>query len=675
MRHAAGAALLAASLCAAAATDTVPTVYKSSADIPVEVFFKQADYRDLHLSPDGKTLAAVVPIKGRGNLILIDIATRKGRAVTSSEHFDVFNAEWVGNKYIMYRLADGQDANGNFRYKGSYYYDIDERQIQELENSNEEKKSDIHIDTVLQTAGGDSPEAIVEMRGRSKKFPDVYTFNFKTRRSKLLTFNSPGRTIGWLVDTKGRPRIAVRSEERPARGKPQVTSYWHLPVDGDKWEKIFEESSYNDGTLYEPLGFDNDDRTLYIASNQGGRDRMAVFRYDTSEKKFGDVVAEDPVYDVSGSSQVTLLEDGNPKSRKVYGLSYQGARPSTIWFGDNPLKQMAASIKLALPETVNDVSRSEDGSVALVHAASDTDSGTYYLYNAAQKSLEPIVRDREWVNPKLMAKRTFISYKARDGMTVYGYLTLPPDSDGKNLPLIVNVHGGPQVRGYTWMSWGRWPEAQFFASRGYAVLEPEPRGSEGFGRKHFTSAWKQWGGTMQDDINDGALHLVSQGIVDRHRMGLLGGSYGGYASLEGMARDPDLWRCADASVAVSDLGLMQNVAWSDIAENADASTGGFLENEFRLWVGDSKDDAAMFDLRSPARHADNVKGPIMLTMGSNDLRVPMIHGEKMRDALLKAGKEVEYKVYPEEGHGFNKDENVFDFYRRSEAFFAKCLAK
>lgn len=205
------------------------------------------------------------------------------------------------------------------------------------------------------------------------------------------------------------------------------------------------------------------------------------------------------------------------------------------------------------------------------------------------------------------------------------------------------------------------------------MLELEPRGSEGMGRKNFTLGFKQWGGTMQDDLNDGALFLVKEGIADKSRMGLLGGSYGGYASLEGMTRDPDLWQCADSSVAVTDLTLLQNVTWSDTAEFGDARTGGYLENEFTVWTGDSKADADLFEKRSPARNASNVKGPIMLSMGSDDFRVPMIHGEKMRDALLKAGKQLDYKVYPEEGHGFNLDANVFDFYRRGETFFSKCL--
>ncbi|MFZ6641181.1 prolyl oligopeptidase family serine peptidase [Undibacterium sp. TC4M20W] len=650
--------------------------YQSAAEIPVEVFFKLTDYRDLSMSPDGKTIAAIVPLNGRGNLVLIDLATRKAKVITSSPRFDVAESRWVGNKYLFYRTADGQEARGRFVYKGSYYYDIDNDKSMELENTNERKKGDIHIDSIIMAEGNDSPEAYVSMRGRSKEYADVYKFNFKTRRSQLLTFESPGRTEGWELDTHKRPRIAQRGEIRPAAGQPQMTAYYHRPIDSDKWEKIFEQSSYNDGTMYDVLGFDNDDRTLYVSTNKDGLDKMALFKYDTVTKKFGELVHADPIFDINGQgASARLIRESNDENGKVVGLYYDAAKPTRIWFGDSARKSLSEQIDASLPATYNAFRLSSDGSKALVHATSDIQSGIYYLFDTQKKTLEPIVQDREWANPALMAERKYIGFKARDGLPVYGYLTLPKGTEAKNLPLIMNIHGGPMVRGYHFSSWGRWPEAQFFASRGYAVLELEPRGSEGYGRNHYVKAWKQWGGTMQDDINDGAMFLVQEGIVDKKRMALMGGSYGGYASLQGMTRDPDLWRCASSVVAVSDLGLLQNVSWSDTSELADAATGGYLNNEFKLWVGDSKADAALFELRSPARNAANVKGPIMLTMGSDDRRVPLIHGEKMRDALLKAGKTLDYKVYPEEGHGFNKDVNVFDLYNRSEKFFAQCLKK
>jgi dipeptidyl aminopeptidase/acylaminoacyl peptidase len=313
------------------------------------------------------------------------------------------------------------------------------------------------------------------------------------------------------------------------------------------------------------------------------------------------------------------------------------------------------------------LSSADSPSYMLIYSHSDRDPGTYYLFNVEKKTMERIGQTRPWLPPELMSERRFIKYKARDGMEIPAWVTIPKNSDGKNLPLIVHIHGGPWVRGYSGIEWGR-PIAQFFASRGYAVLEPEPRGSTGYGRKHYLSSFKQWGLAMQDDITDGALHLVSEGIADKSRMCLYGGSYGGYATLQGLVKDPDLWRCGSAYVAVTDLELMQTIAWSDTAQLTD-----YYETDFKRRVGDKDRDAAQFQKTSPAKNADKIKAPVMLTMGSDDKRVPLPHGEAMNRALQTAGKKVEYVVYSGEAHGFTKFENVVDFYKRNERFFAENL--
>jgi dipeptidyl aminopeptidase/acylaminoacyl peptidase len=202
------------------------------------------------------------------------------------------------------------------------------------------------------------------------------------------------------------------------------------------------------------------------------------------------------------------------------------------------------------------------------------------------------------------------------------------------------------------------------------VLEPEPRGSTGYGRAHYTASFKQWGLAMQDDITDGALHLVRDGIVDKSRMCLFGGSYGGYATLQGLVKDPDLWRCGVAYLAVTDLELQQTVAWSDTARLSD-----FYETDFKRYVGDKDRDREQFQKTSPAKNAEKFKAPVLLAMGADDQRVPLIHGTTMRDAMDKAGKPIEYVVYTGEAHGFNKDQNVVDFYTRMEHFLATHLRK
>ncbi|MGD9832957.1 MAG: alpha/beta hydrolase family protein, partial [Piscinibacter sp.] len=573
-----------------------------------------------------------------------------------------------------FTVADGLEASGRPRLKGAYSINVDGTDMKEVFGYNDNgAPRGLRILNVLETEGGDSTVAYVSMRERSREFADVYKLDFRTMRFELLTFDSPGRTTFWELDSERRPRITVREEPRPSKGKPIVERFMHRAPSGGAWETLFEQSSMNDPEIYSICGFDKDDRTLYVTARRG-RDKSALWKYDTQTKQFGDMILDDQLVDLVCNSGADESEgsgsDGglltDPVTKEVVGFQYQADRPKKVYFKPGSEHEKLAKMFASAVPGFSEYRFSKDRSVALVLSYSDIDPGTYYLFDAAKKQLEVVARKRAWVKPELMAERKPILYKSRDGMAIPAYLTLPRGVPAKNLPLIVNIHGGPQVRGYAWSEWGRWPEAQFFAAHGYAVLEPEPRASTGYGRKLHASGFKQWGQAAQDDITDGALHLVKEGIVDRDRMCLHGGSYGGYASLQGLVREPDLFKCAHSFVAVTDLGLMQTVAWSDIAENYKYD---YLENEFKLEVGDSKDDAEMFQRVSPARNADKIKGAVMLTMGSDDVRVPLIHGEKMRDAMIKAGKPIEWKVYAEEGHGFNREANVTDFYTRSLRFY------
>jgi dipeptidyl aminopeptidase/acylaminoacyl peptidase len=209
--------------------------------------------------------------------------------------------------------------------------------------------------------------------------------------------------------------------------------------------------------------------------------------------------------------------------------------------------------------------------------------------------------------------------------------------------------------------------AAYLAKLGYAVLEPEFRGSVGWGWKHYSASFKQWGRAMQDDLDDGMDWLVSQGIADPKRACIMGGSYGGYAVLMGLARDPDRWRCGVAYVAVTDINLMYDVTWSD---NSDSI---FMRYTAKDMIGDPAADAAQLTATSPVAQAAKIRAPIFMAYGASDRRVPLVHGEKMKDALAAHNVPVEWVVYPEEGHGFLLEEHRFDFYRRVAAFLAKNL--
>jgi dipeptidyl aminopeptidase/acylaminoacyl peptidase len=641
--------------------------YAHAREVTVQQFFSLADFREMRLSPDGKRIAAVAPIKGRGNLVVVDLATRKAQGITTSDRWDVSRIRWIGNNRLYFSVVDGEEATGAPRLKGGYTINPDGSDLREVfgYNANGSFRG-LRIKDILETEGGDSAVAYVEMYERSREFTDVYKLDFKTLRFQLLSFETPGRTDDWTLDSENRPRVVARSEPRPAKGQPYWVTYWHRAAGGGAWEKLFEESSYLDGEAYSICGFDKDDLTLFVTARRG-KDRSALWKYDTQTKQFGDMVVEDSLVDIAcdgEGDQGSLIADAD--SKQVVGVAYESDRPKRVYFvAGSEHQKFAQRLGASIPGYAA-WRWSKDRGRALIRASSDIDPGTFYLFDKEKNQIEVIAKSRNWVVPELMAERRFIQYKARDGLMIPAYLTLPKGADPKGLPLIVNIHGGPWVRGYHWIEWGRWPEAQFFASRGYAVLEPEPRGSTGYGQKLFAAHIRQIGQAMQDDITDGALYLAGQGIVDRSRMCLHGGSYGGYATLQGLVREPELFKCGHAFVAVTDLGLWQSVAWSDTAQDAKYD---FLGNELIYWIGDPVRDADFYQRNSPARNADKIKAALMLTMGSDDVRVPLIHGERMRDALLKAGKKVEWKVYAEEGHGFNKEVNVVDFYTRTLRFY------
>ena len=637
---------------------------KKPSDVPVEDFFRRAQYSEMSLSPDGGKLAALTPLKGRDNLVIVDLDKRTRNIITSFEKLDVAGVYWVSSKRLCMRVIDGHVVSGNPVFKGTYCIDASGEDLRNFSDVGQTARRGglVPVSSMLE----ESDDYIMGMRQRSARSIDLYRFNTRTGRFTLLTNESPGDVVKWVLDRNLVPRVAVSYPEREptaSKGTARVASVWHRAGEGAKWEKLWEfRTGWFDDDQYDPVAFDFDNETLYVATNKG-RDKEAIHAFDTKTRTLAGVLVEHPLIDVSGGLIFSRTR------KKLVGVRLNADKPVQVWT-DPHFAAIQKGIDGALKGTFNLISFGVNNDRrALIRAFSDVDPGSYYLYDLDKKTLEPVAKQREWIDPSLMAERKFITYKARDGMEIPAYVTIPKGG-GKNLPLIVNIHGGPWLRAYTWASWDRWPEAQFFASRGYVVLEPEPRASTGWGRKHYYAGLKQWGLTMQDDITDGALHLVKEGLVDRNRMCLHGASYGGYATLQGLVKEPDLWKCGNAFLAVTDLVNWQSMTYTDTSQQSD-----FMQHDFNFLIGDSSAERAKMEAASPARNAARIKAPILLTMGSDDVRVPQSHGDTMKAALESAGRKFDYHVYIGEGHGYNKDEHVFDFYRRSERFFAEHLKK
>ncbi|MBP6529116.1 MAG: S9 family peptidase [Burkholderiales bacterium] len=638
----------------AVATPATAVAYKTAADIPVADFFRLPRYSQMAISPDGKRVAALAPVNGRDNIAVIDLEKRSAVVITRFDRTDIVDLLWVDGNRIVFRTANRELETGVPQFQAAFAVDADGANLRNL--TPDKRQRGFRVFRPTHDGTGD---LIIGRFVDSRTSSSVLRLDTRTGRATSLTFKNPGEVSGWAIDSKNQVRGALRVEPRESADAPRKRSLWVRATGDGDWEKIHESGDELEALL--PLAFDTDDKTLIVSSRAGG-DRSALYRFDIATRKLGEKLFEHPWLDINGG----LVR--HPKTQAVLGVRYSAEVPRTHWF-DETYAALQKAVDSALTSTTNTLFPGDESSrTVVVFAQSATDAGTYYLLNTEKRALERVAATREWLPSTLMPERKFVAYKSRDGMTIPAWLTVPRGVEAKNLPLIVHIHGGPWARGYHGVQWGRWPSAQFFASRGYAVLEPEPRASTGFGRKHYRSGFKQWGLTMQDDITDGALHLAKEGIVNKDRMCLFGGSYGGYASLQGLVKDPDLWRCASSYIAVTDLELLQTVAWSDIARGSD-----FYETDYKFRVGDYEKDRAQFDATSPAKNAAKIKAAVMLTMGGQDQRVPLIHGTAMRDAMEKAGKPLDYKVYVDEAHGFNANENVTDFYTRTEAFFAKHL--
>ena len=302
----------------------------------------------------------------------------------------------------------------------------------------------------------------------------------------------------------------------------------------------------------------------------------------------------------------------------------------------------------------------KDETKAIVATFSDRSAGTYYFYDINKDILTKLADLSPWLNPKDMSKMTAVKYKSRDGLTIHGYLTIPVGCKAKNLPVVVNPHGGPWARDY----WGFSPEVQYLANQGYAVFQMNFRGSTGYGRKFWESSFKQWGKTMQDDITDGVNWLIDEGIANPDKIAIYGASYGGYATLAGLTFTPDLYACGVDYVGVSSLFT-------------------FLESMPPYWelyrdmmyemVGHPEKDKDLLTSSSPLLNIDNIKSPLFIAQGANDPRVKKTESDQIVEALKKKGIDIPYMVKDDEGHGFYNEENQFDFYKSMGDFLEKYL--
>ncbi|MGA3675519.1 prolyl oligopeptidase family serine peptidase [Lysinibacillus agricola] len=601
-------------------------------EISVEDFMKNPGSFGHSLSPDGNYITYSAEWENRSNVFVKKMNDDSEPVrVSSSTDRDIAGSFWKDDN-LLYVKDKGGDENFHI-YSTSF-------------NGNEEKDLTPYPNVtvgLLNGLKGVKDEILIMMNKEDAKVFDVYKLNVKTGKTTHVAKN-PGNIISWLADRDGNVRMAVASD-----GVEGTVLY--RDSEKDEFKPFIE---FEAGEQVMPLTFSKDNKHIYATSNKG-RDKVEVVKYDLEGKE--EVVMSNPDVDVTGvlySADKDKLLYGTYVTDKVH---YQ--------FFDEDFEKLFRKIqnKLGVPESelgINDYNK--DMTKFIVSVASDTVYGKYYYYDSTTDELTELATLSPWLNPEELAEMHPISYKSRDGLTINGYLTLPKNKEAKNLPLIVNPHGGPWYRDM----WGFNPEVQLLANRGYAVLQVNFRSSTGYGKEFLEAGNKQWGLKIQDDITDGVQWAIDQGIADPERIGIYGASFGGYATLAGITTTPDLYAAAVDYVGVSNIFTLLN------------TIPPYWETVRNMWyerVGHPEKDKELLTAASPIFHVDKIKTPLFVAQGANDPRVNKAESDQIVEALRARGVDVEYMLKDNEGHGFQNEENKIEFYNAMLKFLDSHLKK
>lgn len=607
-----------------------------------EIFFGDPEISGAQLSPDGKYITFIKPFNNVRNIWVKDRNQKfdDARPLTNDTARPVTQYFWTrDSKYVLFV----QDKGGNENF---HIYAVDPS----------EKGNPVPAARDLTPIEGvrayiyDVPkkfpnEIIVGMNDRKPELHDVYKINISSGERTLLRKNDEN-VAAWIYDLNANLRLGYR---QTADGGTEL-----LKVDGDKLIPIY---SVNNEETCGPNRFSEDGNSFYLTTNKGNIDKIQFELFDLKTGKTK-LIEKDPLNQVDFGG--AMISD---KTNKLLATFYVGEK-RRMYFHDKDFEKEFKRMEKSVPKgdlSITDMT--DDEMIWLVYVGRDVDPGSIYIYDVKTGKSDLLYKSRPKLPTEQLAEMNPVKYKVRDGMTIYGYLTLPKGIPSKNLPTVMLIHGGPWARDF----WGYNPMAQFLANRGYAVFQPNFRGSTGYGKKYLNSGNKQWGtGSMQHDITDAVQFLIKKGISDPKRVSIAGGSYGGYATLAGLAFTPDLYACGFDIVGPSNITTLLNSIppyWKPIKSVFDVRVGK-LENP---------EDQKRMEEQSPLNSATKIKAPLFVVQGANDPRVKKAESDQIVVALRDLGRQVEYMCAPDEGHGFAGQENRLAMMVAMEKFFAKHL--
>ena len=618
----------------------------------VDLFMRDDAIGQIKLSPDGRFYAATVPGEGRSVLMMVRREDNKAIAMFSlGKNSYVYDFQWVNPTRVLISMAEKIGLLDQPMLTGNLYaIDADGgdpeilvgQDVREMSaGSRIRRKETEHVAAFLLDAlPDDDRNVLIEVSGfAGDSYSRVEKMDVYSGRRQRVT-SGPVINASFATDGDGEVRFIVGSDIE------NTSKLFHRAGDDAEWELVNDESV--SGMVVWPLGFSGDGKVAYLqAERAGGPD--AVVAFDPATGKRSEVFRDDdvdPMSTIRGSRGVPV------------GVVLPDGRTRSVFFDpEGEDARLVRSLEQAFEgSTVRVTSRTADGKLLLVEVDNDRNPGDIYLFDTQDKQARYMISRREWLDPEAMAGMRPIQLEARDGLDLHGYLTLPPGSAGKDVPLVVMPHGGPYGIADVW---GFDPQVQLLAAAGYGVLQVNFRGSGFRGRDFLQAGAQQWGRAMQDDITDATRWAIAEGIADADRICIFGASYGAYAALMGVAREPTLYQCAIGYVGVYDLPLMYGQG-----DTRELRSGlAFL----RDWVGERAGLAAV----SPVHLADRIDVPVFLAAGGEDERTPIEHSHRMERALRQAGVPVETLYYDTEGHGFYVDAHRVEFQQRVLGFLER----
>lgn len=634
LRLTAGFALLLA--LAGAATPSRAQPSSPPPEIPVEHFFRNPAITQLRFSPSGRYIAALVPHERRLNLVIMDREAKTKNLITAFKDFGISSYRWANDDRLVLLIDDDGDED-----LLPFAINRDGKDFMKFDDT----KAFIEISRT----DPKNPRRVLALSNQTHRDrADPVWLDVKTGKVTVIAAN-PGDVRSWVLDWNNVARFGLS-------GRLLEQTILYRDKAGDDWKTL---ATFEDGQpSWRPLAFAGDNRTVYVTSNIG-RKTFAIYTYDTVTRQR----SAEPVFaDPEDRYDVTEVIIGGTEG-KVVGARYTTDRVTEVYW-DPTYQRRQRILDQALPGLVNSQQLvTDDGRQVLVVSRSDREPGVYYLFDEQNKKIEELAVIRPHLDPATLAPMKAIRYRARDGLEIEAMLTLPVGRAPRGLPLVINPHGGPfGIRD----EWRYNPEVQLLANRGFAVLQPNYRGSGGYGQWFEQRGYRTWGRAMQDDLSDAVKWAVETGLADPRRVVIAGASYGGYAAMAGLTFTPELYAAGVNYVGVTDLKLIASQRRS--------------RDDRKFWtktrLGDFYEDADELYARSPVNFAQQIQVPVIMAYGQTDPRVTREHGDDMRAAMSKHGKEFEFLIESGEGHGFRKEENAIAFYSRVDEFLKRhVLAK